>query len=155
MVLDLAISLKLLAKNYIGNPEEALHKILNKTWSISVLLGQRDTLEQLPQYPCLISSLDIVAAVRWMGFIYQKEWPFSKLFDWHLNNIVRDSGLFRKIYQQHVGHPSTCPKSSMTATYLSQTSMIFAILGIGFLATFCTLFIEMLSVTTKQNKHQA
>ena len=140
----------LVPTNFIDHPKAAFEKMLNSTWKNSILLGQRSTLEQLPEYPCNITHLDFVAIERWLGLVYQKNRPYAKLFDWHLMSIVRDTGLFKKLYQRHVGHATICPASDMDATTMSQTVFIFALLGTGVLATLCTLSIEILS---KRRRH--
>ena len=133
---------KLHATNYFENPKRAFEKMLNGTWSRSIILGQSDTIEQYTEYPCLINNLDIVPPVqRWLGFVYQKNWPFAKLFDWHLRNIVRDTGLYNKLYHEKI-HKRICPSPKVTATHFPQTVVLFTLLGIGFLATSCIFIAE-------------
>lgn len=111
--------------------------------SKSIILGQSATFEQFPEYPCLMSELDILPPVqRWIGFVYQKNWPLAKLFDWHLRNIVWRSGLFGKLYHEKVGRKIECPIPKVSPTHFPQTILLFTLLGIGFLATFCTLLAE-------------
>ena len=111
----------------------SMKNILNGTYSNALLLADNMAIESMPEFPCQINKLDLVAATQWIGLVYPRNWTYAKLFDWHLKKL-KNSGLFyRIIAQHHKGHKGCPNEQRIGATNFMQTFSSFVFLLIGFI----------------------
>ena len=121
----------------------SMKKILNGTYSNALLLTNNMAIESMPDYPCKINKLDLVAATQWVGFVYPRNWTYAKLFDWHLIKL-RESGLFNRILAQHLKGHKECPSEQIIgAANFMQIFSSCTLLLIGFIITVLFLLLEV------------
>ena len=121
----------------------SMKKMLNGTYSNTLLLTNNMAIESMPEYPCQINKLDLVAATQWVGFVYPRDWTYAKLFDWHLMKL-RESGLFNRILAQHQkGHKGFPNEQRIGAANFMQIFSSCTLLLIGFIITVLFLLLEI------------
>ena len=102
------------------------------------------TIEFIPEYPCDVGKLDLVIAKRSMGMLYQKNWPFTELFNWHLHQHFIENGILNKLLEEERSRSSGCSGANIEATKLTQTFLLFGVLAMGVILTLATLIFEVL-----------
>ena len=127
----------------VGDPIVSMAKILNGTYKKSLLVGSQ-TIEFMPEYPCDVGKLDLVIAKRSMGMLYQKNWPFTELFNWHLHQHFIENGILNKLLEEERRRSSGCSGANIEATKLTQTFLLFGVLAMGVILTLATLIFEVL-----------
>ena len=121
-----------------------MEKIINGTYTNSILLSDEQEIKWMPEYPCLIGELDMVVTQAWNGLVYQKDWQYTKLFNWHLGRIVREFGLYNRIKTQTMPRISHCEKSGLSPSNFLKTVSIFALIILGLLVATGVLAVEIL-----------
>ena len=121
----------------------SMTNILNGTFTNSLLVGSQ-AIEFMDDYPCQIGKLGISLAKRSTGMVFQKNWPFTELFNWHLHSIFLESGILHKFLEELRGKSKACQDESIEATRLSQIAVVFVLLALCIILTLTVLTYELL-----------
>ena len=109
-----------------GDTIGSMTNILNGTFTNSLLVSS-NSIEFMDEYPCQIGKLGIVIAKRSTGMVFQKNWPFTELFNWHLHSIFLESGILHKFLEELRGKSKACQSEIIEATRLSQIAVVFVL----------------------------
>ena len=90
--------------------------------SKSILLDSTEGLIFNPNYPCNIDYIKSTPkdAILTVGMIFKKNWPYTKLFNFHLLQM-RESGMLDHILQKYTKNiKTTCPDEQRISVVLKK-----------------------------------
>lgn len=64
-----------------------LDPIFPGEYSNAVLIGVYQPLSTRAEYPCQVTSLPVDFRQVGNGFVYQKDWPYTRLFNYHFLKV--------------------------------------------------------------------
>ena len=101
-------------------------------------------------YPCRIQSVKRDYRKIDNGMIYQKNWPFTRLFNFHLFKM-HERGVLRQIQNKHLEYGKTdCGLSEPRTIGLINCATLAVLLVIGYILAFLTFILEFCSRKRKQ-----
>ena len=86
--------------------------------------------------------------------VFQKNWPFTELFNWHLHSIFLESGILQKFVEEFMGRNKACQRETIEATRLSQTAVVFVFLALSVILTVAVLSSEILHKNSTRSRMQ-
>ena len=134
------------------DPEIALEKLANGTYSKTMVLESILAMERLPQWPCEISTLDVALMQDWTILTFPKNWPYTELFNRHLLVLI-ESGVVDQLikYYFKTGQSKRCPTREVAPASTGDTAAVLMLLAIGFFASTLIFFTELLSFNRRKN----
>ena len=96
-------------------------------------------------YPCRIQSVKRDYRKIDNGMIYQKNWPFTRLFNFHLFKM-HERGVLRQIQNKHLEYSKTdCGLSEPRTIGLVNVASLAVLLTIGYVLAVLTFILEFCS----------
>ena len=103
-------------------------------------------------YPCRIQSVKRDYRKIDNGMIYQKNWPFTRLFNFHLFKM-HERGVLRQIQNKHLEYSKTdCGLSEPRTIGLVNVASLAVLLTIGYVLAVLTFILEFCSQKWKRKK---
>ena len=99
-----------------------------------LIFGVYQPLRILPEWSCNISSVDIDYFKISNGIIFQKNWRFTELFNYHLLQL-KEEGIIDQISNKYY-RTNRCPAEPLKSSTLTETKTAYIMLVVGFVASF-------------------
>ena len=142
-------------KRFSCGPDCYVEKMLRgKTEaSKSILLDSREGLISNPNYPCNIDYIKSTPkdAILTVGMIFKKNWPYTKLFNFHLLQM-RESGMLDHILHKYKKKiKTTCPNEQrisivlkkFTPVGMEKTIFLYILISLGLFFSSVVLISEL------------
>ena len=110
--------------------QEMLKAVANGSLPNSMAIGVEEQVNFNPLWPCHLDSLDMAVSKSTLGLIFQKGWPYTRLFNHHLLHLL-ESGKYQQLRQKYLAHNCRCPKEAYSPTSLSRVMTLIIVLIIG------------------------
>ena len=103
-------------------------------------------------YPCKLSDIEnVVINRRNNGFVFRKNWEYTKLFNYHLL-MMKESGLMDKLFEPYLKLiKKSCPNEQIIRSVmkkpeplrLNTTFSIFMLIVVGIVCGLVLLYVEI------------
>ena len=125
------------------NERKVFRRMVNGIQDVNTLLmGVIQPLQYLPEWTCGGKSVKLDYRKINNGIIYQKNWPFRKLFDYHLLRL-KEEGEVDRIKRNYYGHfDIICSKEFMKPYSMLETMGANIIFIVGLVLSFLIWILE-------------
>ena len=142
-------------KRFYSNTKSYVEKMLTEHHeaSKSILLASIQELQFNHNYPCNIGYIKSTPndAILNVGMIFKKNWPYTKLFNFHLL-MMKESGMLDQMLQKYKENlKATCPNEKRISiilkkfvpTGIEKTIFLYIVITGGFLISFIVFISEV------------
>lgn len=116
----------------------------------NVLMTSDLDIKSLPGYHCQVVTAPGLYLVHTMGFGYQKDWPYTDLFNYHLGQMIQ-FGIVDRIILRHIPHvkgvsDENCQQvdDQYPTSGYNQVTLPFTLVGVGIIVSVVILGGEVL-----------
>ena len=126
------------------NERKVFKRMVNGSQDTNTLLmGVLQPLQYLPEWRCGGRSVNVDYRKINNGWIYQKQWPFRTLFDYHLLRLKEEGEVDRIKSRYYEEIALVCHNEGIKPYTMTEIMVLYMLFGIGFLLSFMVWVLEI------------